>query len=518
MINKKFRDNWREILHFNSNVELGDKFKKVDNKVRIPLTPIDIEPYLLYHMFEILYPKLINDQQNILDIIISDDGNDVLELFLYETKKAGIHESVDRLPPDFIKFRRKDLDDIDRFYNRIMEGIIKKKGIRVSSIRVFKKRVIENINKYCIDMEELPFDNLLMNILELIQTSIEQGLFIIYPEPNTFKFIRDFISFLDGLRLKKLFKLIFTLLPEFNLAITLESKNLMYILHLQKVFLSKQEKPYLRFKIMSPGELGLDSNNLDESGILEAVREQLRVDNAYFIRQDDILSILLAIFNLPINFKEEHILLLIQKILFGFRSYETHWRMKPKPKVYNTITRFLLKLLGFNLNFRKISHWAIPDFFSSLFRDYIGLNSKLLLIFTDINESKNLAKAAKYVVLLEIENRTLIKIRAINKKDLIKNGEVESFESIRLNLSERCGFISQIIIIDKLLLKNIIKFFIFEHTRYAFLSKIKTLKMFKNQKLFYMFPEIPPYKLIQKKGSVSLLKLILPILIDKHEF
>ncbi|MFW9780692.1 MAG: hypothetical protein ACFFFB_00200, partial [Candidatus Heimdallarchaeota archaeon] len=224
MINKKFRDNWREILHFNSNVDLGDKFKKVEKKVRIPLTPIEIEPFVLYHMFEFLYPALINDQQNILDLVTSDDGSEVLNLYLYETRKAGIHESVKHLPADFIRFRRKDLEDIERFYNRIMEGIIKNEGLRVSSIRVFKKRAIDYINNYCLDIEELPFDALVMNVLELIQKLIEQDLVNIYPEPYTIKFIRDLLSFLNGIRLKKVFELFYKVLPEFNIALIVKSK------------------------------------------------------------------------------------------------------------------------------------------------------------------------------------------------------------------------------------------------------------------------------------------------------
>ncbi|MFX1324980.1 MAG: hypothetical protein ACFE8N_08485 [Promethearchaeota archaeon] len=526
MINKKFRDNWRDILHFNSNVDLGDKFKEVDKKVRIPLTPLEIDPFILYHMFEFLYPILINDQQNILDLIISNEGNEVLNLYLYETRKAGIHESVKSLPPDLIKFRRKDLEDFERFYNRIMEGIIKNEGLRVSSIRVFKKRAIEYINNYYLDIEELPFDALVMNALELIQTLIEQDLVIFYPEPYTIKFIRDVVAFLKGIRLKKVFKLFYTLLPEFNIALIVKSKNLVYIIHLQKVYISKQEKPYLRLKIISPKELGLDNNTLDDSKILESIRERLVVDKAYLIDQKNILSLIIAVFNLSFYLNEEQLQLLTQKILFGFRSYEQYWRMKPKPTIYNNFTRFLLKLLWFNLNLRKISHWAIPDFFSSLFRDYIGLNSKILLIFTDINKSRELKtgkfnylnEAARYNVLLEIENQALKKIYPINEKDLFRNAEIESLESIRLKLSDKYGFISQIIVIDKLLIKKVIELLVFDHARYTLLSKIRTVKMFKNPKLFYMFPEIVPYKWAQHKGTISLIKYLLPIFIDKHEF
>jgi len=218
LLNKKFRDNWRTILKYNSNVDLGEKFRVVDQKVKIPLSNIGVDPFLLYHLFKTLYPKFINDQQNIVDIIITDDNKEVLGQYLFETKKAGIHEKIEKLPIDFFKFHRKDLEDIDRFYDRILDMMVKKKSIRVSSIRIFKKTAIDLINQHYVDMKDLPFDILIMNALDLVQKLFEQELVEIYPEPNSIKFIKEFIAFLNGVKLKKLFvgrQLAFLLMAQF---------------------------------------------------------------------------------------------------------------------------------------------------------------------------------------------------------------------------------------------------------------------------------------------------------------
>ena len=133
--------------------------------------------------------------------------------------------------------------------------------------------------------------------------------------------------------------------------------------------------------------------------------------------------------------------------------------------------------------------------------------------------AESLKKVAEHLFLLEIENRTIVKIETIKKEKLMSlDGETDSIELIRANISEKFGYISNIIILDKFLLQSFIRIFIFEHSKFAPLTKLRTLKMFKNQKYFYMFPELPLYKLIQKKKMLSFLKLILPILIDKHEF
>ena len=526
MINKKFQKNWLKILNYNSNIELGDKFKLVDDKVRIPLTPIEVNPYLLYYLFETLYPKFINSQQNILDIIISDDGKKIIKSYLYKTKKAGIHESIEIFPHDIIKVHKKDFEDIERFYNRILGGLIKKKGARVSSIRVFKEKAITYINQHCIDIEDLPFDMLLLKFLDLIQKLVKQDLFVLYPEPKIFRFLKDIINFLNGYQLNSFFKIFYPLLPEFDISIIFGSQDLIIILHLQKIIVSKSETQYLRLKLMLPNELDINLDGLNENEILELVRERLQTDNAYFINQRDVISLLTELINLPVNIREENLLLIFQKILFAYRSFEKHWFLRPKPIIYNNLLRFLLRIIGYNLNLRKLSHWAIPDLISNLFESWFGLNSKILLIISDtekykklnLNNFNYLEKVTDYMLLFEIENKTLVKINSITKENLFTNGEIESLESIRYKFSEKYGFLSSIIIIDKLLLQNLIKHFIFEHSKYAPISKIRTLKMLKRQKFFYIFPELPIYKLIQKKGTIALLKLVLPILIDKHEF
>jgi hypothetical protein len=526
LINKKFKDNWLRMLSYNSNVDLVDKFKIAERKIRIPLTPIEVDPYLLYHIFKIFYPKFINDHNNILDIIISNDGKNVISSYLYKTKKAGIHESIEKLPHDIFKFHKKDLEDINKFYSRILDGLVKKKGIRISSIRMFKERAIEYINQYCVDIEDTPFDLLLSEACDLIQKLFEQELFTIYPEPNLFRYLKESIEFLNGNQLSHLFRLIYAILPEFNIAFIFGAQDLTIILHLQKIEVSKLDSPYLRIKLITIDELGINTDDINKNEIAELVQQHLQTEKTYYLNQVDLISLLTELINLPVKLKEENLELLLQKILFGLRSFEHHWHLSPRPIIYNNLLRFFLRLFGFNLNLRKISHWAIPDLIINLFRNNFGLNSKILVIISDIslikkpnfNNFKYLEKAAKHLFIVEIENSTIIKINSVKKEDLFTNKQFESFESIRLSFSEKYGYLSNIVILDKLLLQNLIKHFIFEHSKIAPRSKIRTLKMFKEQKFFYMFPELPPYKLIQKKGTISLIKLLIPILIDKHEF
>ncbi|MFX1279639.1 MAG: hypothetical protein ACFFA3_09490 [Promethearchaeota archaeon] len=526
MINKKFRDNWVKMLDYNANVDLGDKFKLTEEKIRIPLTPIEINPYLLYYLFETLYPKFINSQQNILDIVISDNEKTILKLYFYKTKKAGIHESLKKLPSDTIKLHRKDFEEMDKLYNRIIEKLNKKNIGRVPSIRILKEQAINAINDYCLNLEDIPLDTLFIRFLDLVQKLIGQDLFIIYPEPKIFKFFKEIINFLNGHKFSNFFKILFSILPEFNISFIISSTEQKIILHLQKILISKSEKPYLRLKLLFLEDLGINIEGLREKRIIELVNNQLKTDRSYFLYQNDILSLLTDISNLPINIKKENMLLLLQKILFGYRSYETHWLTKPKPTIYNNFLRFLLRLIGFNVNLRKLSHWGISEFLSTLFDSWFGLNFKILLILTDIRKSKKLnlknfkylEAVTDYILLFEIENKALTNIISIDKENLFNKQELGNLESIRNRISQEHGYLSGITIIDKQLIQNLVKEFIFNHFKYSPRSKLRTLKKLRKQEFFYLFPELPIYRILRKKGSISLLKLILPIMIDKHEF
>lgn len=511
------------MLTFNSKIESEEEPEIIDTKIRIPLTPIEVNPFILYHLFEVLYPKFINDHNNILDLVISDDGRKVKGLYFYETKKAGIHESVEKLPHDIIRFHRHDLDDINKFYRRTLDGMIKKKNIKVSSIRIFKEKAIEAINQYCIDVEETPFNRLIVDGFDLIQSLLEQDSFIIHPEPTLIRYLKELISFLNGKHLSSIFSLIYSFLPDFNLGFVLSSEKLTLVLHLQKLGVSKSELPFLRLKLTIPEELGIKSDIVDKKEILRLVREQLQIEKVYLLNQIDIISLLTDFINTPVKLKGNHLNLLLQKVLFGLRSFENHWYLNPKPIIFNNLVRFLIRLFGYNLNLRKVSHWAIPEWFSEIARFNLGLNSKALLIISDVAKNKklnvnNVVLAAKFLYMIELENDTVVHLYSLIKEDLNIEKKHKSWESLRSELSEKFGFLSNIIIIDKVLLQNFIKNFIFEHNRIGPRSKMKTVKMFKNPKFFYIYPEIPLYKLIKKKGSLSLIKLFLPVIIDKHEF
>lgn len=525
MINKKFYTNWKKIIDFNLKIDLLDKSKLMEQEVRIPLSPIRIKAHILYHFFELLYPKFLSDQNNILDIIISDDGRELLSLYLYETSKAGIHDSIEKLPLNIVKYKYRHFNEFDRIFNRIQDDLLKRKNIRISSIRLFKKSAIAIINKYCESIEDLSISDYILQFLELIQQLFAKDLFFIYPEPTVYQSLKEFTAFLNTVQLKSLVGVSYGILPEFNISFLVTSENMNLIFHLQNHH-SELGKPDFKFRVMLPLDLGINDNELSEKEILNLIQEKLNTDNIYCVDQNIIISLLSDLIELTVPLKKENLQFLMQKILFGYRSFEKHWDMIPRPVVYNTLVRFILRLFGLNLNLRKLSHWALPDLVFNFLDTNFGLNSKVLIILTDVDKYKKinfkkmdyLKTTTENAILLEIEESTLINLLPLKKDIIFSDGIYNSLDLIRTKVSEEFGFISAIIILDKSLIKNLMNNFIVEHTKLSPLLKLKTLKMLKKTQYFFIYPELPIYEVIKRRGTISFLKLLLPIVIDKHEF
>lgn len=527
MINKKFKDNWLKILNFNKNRSILKDPEQSEEVVRIPLSPITVNADILYYFFEVLYPKFINDQQNILDIIIQDIDKKIkiVNTFLYVTKKAGIHETIESLPEKLLKIKSLEIERLDEIFNKAQSVLLKEKHIQISSIRIFKKEAIDLLNKHCENIEEISLYEFFHRAMDLVQELFEQDLILIYPEPIVINFIKNGISLLNEIRFRNLFQFLEENLPEFHYSILIDGENTRIIALIQKTIL-KSGKSELSLNFFTPTELNINTDDLDIKHTLNILQDKLHTEKSYYLNQNDILTFLSNLFELLIPVKKENLKFLFQKALFAYRSFEKHWDMVPRPTIYNTLVRFLIRLLGFNLNFKKISHWAIPEAISTTFDFFLGLNSKILLIVTDQNRIKKSKASQENVIkntclhtfLLEFEDSTLEKVNVVDKDKLFLKVNSNSLSSIRKASTEMFGTPSAIIILDKMLVQEIIRNFVFNHSQFSLLPKFKTLKLLKNEKYFTIYPEFPFYSLIKKKRSLALLKLFLPIMIDKFEF
>ncbi len=514
MINQIFKENWLKILKFNSKVNIIEDPRELKETVRIPLTPNEINPFLLYRLFELLYPKFINDQQNILDIVISDFelDNIVFGLYLYETTKPGIHARIKGLPKDSIEIKQDDLHNLDTLFNRIQLIIQKDHGIKISCIRLIRKRAIDLMNSHCERLTKSTYYEFIQSLLDIIQILLEQELIFIYPEPNILRFLKSSVALLDGIKFSKVFEFIESVIPSFNALFVINSNNLPILLKIKKENTkSLHPEIELNLKLLESEKYNFNHQKLLPD--LKGLQADFKTEKIISIDQSSLLIFLSELFEMEVPPSKEKVKLIFQKLLYGIRSYDLYWNMVPKPKISNTLVRFLIRLFGINLNLKKLSHWAVPDFIFGLIDTYIGLNANILIILT---EQRNETPNSNNLMLVRIENGSINKLEYINDKKFLSKIDQESLESIRLSVSEKFGFITTVFKVDKFLIKAVLSAFLINFHKTSLFSILKVVKLLK--KHIQVYPEIPPYTLIKNRRSFSLLKDVLSIVIDKHEF
>lgn len=521
----KLLENWLEIVEYNRNKSSSED-DIPPKQVRIPFTPVIINTKLLYNLFKLLYPRFINDQQNIADLIISDDEDEITKLLIYNTEIPGIHESFEEIEPDIIKLSKYPLVEIDAFFRDLQEEIYDEKKSRISHMRIMKNEGINLLNGLIEKREEFSFEDFLLESINTLQKLIKNDLFLIYPKPNILSFLEEIIDLFGNLKLSNLFSYLLDLLPDLDFSLIFYSKEFSFLLRIKKKYDKKEESHHLDFEILLPEELEVNIENLNEDEMVESLHEKLETQNTYLVYQEHILNILEDLFELKVPFKLNKIKLLLQKVLFGYRTLDINWFRKPKPLIYNPIIRYILQIMDINLNLRNLSHWGLSEFIFGTFTSNFGLNSRLILIFTNLHGlDKRNVKSIEHPIkegfergfLLNIENNALRNVQPINKDEIIGQLETTSLNDLRNRMSMKYGFITAVISIDKYLIESLIQTLL-KYSKFTLFSKLSLIRKFGKEYYFNIYPKVPIYKFLKNTQYFYLVKTLLRIMIDKYEF
>jgi hypothetical protein len=525
MIHQNLSDNWKKILEYNEKIIQKKISTQELAKVRIPLTPIRIRPDLLSYLFSVFYPHFINDQQNIADIIISETEEELVSIKLYKTPEPGVHTSFKEIDTDIIKLKKYPISERAEFFNELQTEIFDEYEIRVSHMRVVNKKALGILNNHLEDIEKVSFENSFTNLLDIVEELIRDELFFIFPKPNIMNFIEEILRVPDNLPfLSKFFSFIKNLFPKLNVGLVLKAPEQSFVVKLENM----KEKPsenHLDIQILKLEEFDINPENMNNQEILESLYSQLDIDSIFLTQQKLLIKLLGNIFELqyPIDFGK--LKLFMQKILFGFRSYERLWNQYPKSLSYNPLIRWFLEIFGILYHLKKLSHWEIPEFLFSSFNLNNGLKNRIIIIFTDLhNHSERSLKdidnpielGFTEAVLLESENRKLTNIISITEK--VKEFSNLDLKRIRSKLMEQFGYTDLLISIDIHLLRKVIENYIIKFNSFNILSKIRTLGKFKKDYYFDVYPTKPEIKYIKNTGTFSLAKRFLSIFIDRHLF
>lgn len=506
-INEIFKENWLKILDFNAKIGEKKYLDKSLIKVRIPITPLEIDPALLYKLVSYIYPDFVNDKQHVLDIIISDDRKKIEKSYLHLTYKNGNHYKVKKIDLNNESLVDQDFKNFGVIFNKFQNNLREKEGITISGLRIYTEKAIDKINSLTSSINSIDLKTYLTNLCQIFYNLINKNMLYIYPEPSFITFLKRLVRYLNFIDSSKIFTSIFEVLPEFNSGIILAQENL-YLLILIRKFSSN-----LNIKLLDLEGFNYDFNAINKKTFLKKITKKFKLKSTYYFNFQQLLHFLNDLIESDFPFEQGRFSLLLQKLLYAYKSYEINWHSYPRPIIYNFFIKFFSRLVGYNVNLKKLSYWAIPELICNIHNSLLGLSNKIIIIFTNL-ESSNKGKSNKQVsnaYLIETFNGKLKKISLLDKSDVISGNQLNSLSDIRNRLSSKIGYISSVINIDKSLLKLVGQNFFLNLNRFNPFAKLITIRKFQNQNYFNIYPK---NTLVQKLK----IKNLLPILIDKYEF
>ncbi|GAG36807.1 unnamed protein product, partial [marine sediment metagenome] len=240
----------------------------------------------------------------------------------------------------------------NKIFNKFQSIILKKHGVKINSIRIIKKRGLDLFNGHYEKISNSTNSDIFRNFLDLMQISLSGNLIAMYPEPNIFKFLRNSLSLLEGVRLSSIFAFIEELIPPFNVLVAAVSNQLSFGINLKKIETNKINSD-IEVKLLPIEREDYDINSYGLLTNIKIAQQTFMVENVYNINFNVILEFLSELFENEIPFNKEILRLFFQKFLYGIRAYDLHWSMYPKPKTFSPLIRFLIRLLGIDLNLQK---------------------------------------------------------------------------------------------------------------------------------------------------------------------
>ncbi|MHA1687856.1 MAG: hypothetical protein ACTSUN_00715 [Promethearchaeota archaeon] len=526
VFSKTIISEWKKILEFNNQLQFLKKPETSEEILKIPLTPFKMNGFLFHSLVKSLYPRFITDKKDILDVIISKEPSEISALYFYRTSEPGIQTSLEKIDVSLKNLSLEKIESLKTLARRLHEFLLNEKGINVGSIKIIREEIIHEINEYNERLENVSFEDFIILFLDLLEKVIKKELIYFYPLPNFYSFLKDLLYFINPFKLSAIYKFLVEFLPEMN------NLTIFQDTQLKLPILLKNKKKLTRFnqyqlEVLNPNVLTLKEDNFEDKKLLMEISRQFNVKNIYYFPLSHFYSILSNLVEMQIPFEKEQIKLILQKLFFGIRKLNEYWYFYPLPKASWNLTRFLIRIFfTLNINFKKLSYWAIPTLIFEFILPILDLSSTHLLILTQrekfsrIKPKNNdlLKKTFKTAFLIESKNKKLKKIHPLSQNDLFSQDHLNDIKTIFMRFSRDRVPLSSIIVLDYSFMNSFINSYVRFFYHFNLYSKLKIIRMLKKKYNFDMYPKSPLYSLILRKNSFSLLKIMMRICVDKHEF
>jgi hypothetical protein len=313
-LNKDLTKIWNNIVNSNAKIGRMDDPTSLEEKVNVPLTPFQINVYLFYRLYELLYSKFINDQLNLIDIIVSDYDIDniVLAIYIYDMKKVGIHDNIKKITLEKLKVKQSELKDLPTLFEKIRAIVMEESSLSISSMRIFKKLSIDLMNRLHETINKLSLEDYLKELIKFIEKVLQETLISFYPEPKSVRFISQALRFFDNFDLISIWDIFHKFIPNIKNVLLFKYKDLYFSLSINRT-LREDKTPSLELKINEEKNLNFKQfyrTYLETQ--LKKVYERENNSNVLSIDLEILIDFVFDLFNYDLPIEKVDFILILQ--------------------------------------------------------------------------------------------------------------------------------------------------------------------------------------------------------------
>lgn len=530
---------WAKILSKNSE----------SKKINI-FSDFELEFKSFKNLWDYFYTFLMNSNPNAIHITYNDVFNVESAYYFHFDDEKLLYDHNSVQIPNSIQIK-KVTSEPEALIGELRKWTKAKFSFEINNIRIFSMDFIKKYNEIIQSKQQNHHSSVITigKILDLIVQDLENTTLLLYPQPKIITLFEGISEYLINFSFKELFEIIDYYSPSFTILLTLKSAELLNSFQLQK----KNRKSLVIKGIKNQKMDFSHEQNTDISSIQETFLPEFKdylhslkvnplkhlniiVDIERFI---DLIQDVLNI-SFPITEIEEFYYLLNQILLF-YRNFEKYWWSYPKPLKYNDRLRFWLYSLSFKMNYKKISHWAIPRIFLNL-HSLFNPKSKKILLFVGSSLKKlsyELIETKAYCILINFQNNLITSVEMIKEIEfieLIKQVENELkmnkkkkhsdyyhpnfLRLVREQFYSKYHSLPQVLWISHDLIKIFCKEFIhsFKSFQLPLQSIGKIIKYIQKDKHLLSFPQNLLINYIKSHRRYMLLRKIALILTEQQEF
>jgi hypothetical protein len=387
------RDVWTPLLKFNREFFKSQKkmpmeeIKSLSNTL-IPFFPIQMNPYN-YNRLLSAFGYIIHGE-NATFIEILHDSDKIIQLtFVRSDDEGNFIEVIEDVLPN-LKLEFAQIANLESLFDIIKSEIVKLYNVDIGAIRLYHIDLIKAVTDFSLKVNEindkssknLGYTDIIQTGLELLFNVLQNDWFMVYPDIPMFTFFKELIKkYPDIVNLLKDLKVPKGILSNNKLSITLRGEN-WYITLIIEIL-----DDHIRIEARPPFEFGPVDNSKEYywTDLMKSINEkyqtsEMGISPNYLIDANWIAEFLFEIFESKIPFDESRLKYLMQKLFFGYKKIENVWDVAPRPAVYNEMVRYIIRLMGYRINPRKLSYWSLPDLLMFTLVKNFGSNYRLTFL------------------------------------------------------------------------------------------------------------------------------------------